>query len=75
MEAVDVLGKESHFSQETRGITTAAKRFCENGEGCATGGSPKGPVTQLAEVWETGGLGAGAMAAPGATAETVGAPV
>lgn len=59
-----------------------AKPLCEDGEGCVPGESPKGLVTQLAEmwaaallVWETGSLGARSNgAARGATAQTVGSP-
>lgn len=51
MWAMEVLGKESHFSQETRGITAAARLLCEDGEGCVPGESPKGPVIQLVETW------------------------
>lgn len=76
MWAVEVLGKESYFSQETRGITAAVRPLCEDGEGCVPGESPKGLVTQLAKtwavavlVWETGSLGARSNGAvPGAMA-------
>lgn len=55
MWAVEGLGKKSHFSQETRGITAAAaaaaaRLLCEEGEGCMPRDRLKGLVTQLVDM-------------------------
>lgn len=59
MWAVEALGKESHSSQETGGITAAGRPLSEDGKGCVPGESPEGLVTQLAATWAVSSVGVG----------------
>ena len=76
MWAVEVLGKDSQFSQETREITAAARPWCEDGEGCVIGEESKGaggPAGSAAVVgWHP--WSRGRWRRPGAMAQTVGSP-
>ena len=64
MWAVEVLGKDSQFCQETREITAAARPWCADGEGCVTGeeskgvGGPAGSAAVIAGIPGAGGDGA-----------------
>ena len=75
MWAVQVLGKDSQFCQETRDITAAARPWCADGEGCDRRRVQRGrrPSWQCRcgnwHPWSRG-----RWRRPGAMAQTVGSP-